>query len=154
MYFVNKTLLYTEHFRKTLEFPNLCHPVASTAVEKRERCLGNKNSAWFAQGVLSPVFGEVQVFGPLVLPLFHFRYNAPSSSYLAISSSPKDILIHSWHWLTYLRLLPESVAFSHINSISGNFSFLSVPYTFSPFFMVHSLMALEKTSDQCALMGT
>lgn len=76
--------------------------------------------------------------------LFHFRCVAPSSSCSAISSSPKDILVLSWHGPAYLRLLPEPVAFSHINSISGDFSFLSVLDTFSPFCMVHSLLALEK----------
>lgn len=86
------------------------------------------------------------MFGPLIL-LFYLSYS-PSSSGLAISSSPKDILF--WHGLAYLKLLPEgSVVFSHTNSISGDFSLLIVAHTFPLLCMIHCLMAFGKSCGQC-----
>lgn len=78
-------------------------------------------------GIISPVFGDAWVW-----PAFYLSSSASSSSCWAVSSSLKDMF--SWHGLAYLKLLLEgSVAFSYINLINGNFSFLTVPYTFPPF---------------------
>lgn len=66
-----QNLFYTKHFRKTLEFPKLHHPVKSAAVEKTIIFWELKILDCLHGGIISPVFGM-------------HEFGEPSAFYLAI----------------------------------------------------------------------
>lgn len=78
--------------------------------------------------------------------------SASSFSCSSVSSFPKDV--HFWHGLACLKQLPEgSFAFSHINSVSGDFYSLIVPSLSHHFVGGAVLWPLDRAASSTPLRG-
>lgn len=76
------------------------------------------------RGVISPAFGGGASVWPANFSIFYLSYSPLSSSCLAISSYPETYFL-GLGLLACLKLLQEgSAVFSHINSVSGDFSLI------------------------------